>query len=239
MQTIKWIAFAVTDNLASTLVHFFPSAGAVTAPYPAQCKLSIFNNEIERRSVVLDGARVSQPDGVRLEDVFTFLRQARTDNLLGLEIELSSNSNRVNLDASKCVVDLAFKGRSSRYIPHCSSLSMPSQRASAIGCVTKDSFSSTSLLVVNGSESLIKPAVAAVSDDGSLIDIVIEGVQPGDISETALDGPVYRGAQAIECSWGLLRARSLVVRSAPQESVALYLVYRDVKTRRPISVCEL
>ena len=76
MQSVKWIGFGVSNALSRTVVHFFPSGGGVTAPYPANCMLNLFSltvdesigglaHKLEEKKIVLEGARLSQPDGVR------------------------------------------------------------------------------------------------------------------------------------------------------------------------------
>jgi hypothetical protein len=117
VQTIKWLSFGLSNALTRTTVHFFPSAGSITAPYPATYKLSIFGgNEIEEKRVVLEGARLSQPDGVRVEDVFPALA-SQNAGIYALVIEVTGSESRVDVQPSQCIVELASKGGSARFIP--------------------------------------------------------------------------------------------------------------------------
>jgi len=66
MQCIRWITFGLSTAVAETLVHFFPSAGNVSAPYPALCKIRAFSDGDTIGEVTLEGARLSHPDGLRI-----------------------------------------------------------------------------------------------------------------------------------------------------------------------------
>ena len=41
MQSITWKSFGIATATTRTLVHFFPSAGNVSAPYPVMCRFQI------------------------------------------------------------------------------------------------------------------------------------------------------------------------------------------------------
>ena len=95
-STVKTALFCLSTSSIKTRVHFFPSAGASTSHQPITCVLSLFGKGIEKRSVMLDGGRLNQPDGVRLEDAFPSLR-GEASGIFGLELQLSSQQGRANL----------------------------------------------------------------------------------------------------------------------------------------------
>lgn len=253
MQSVKWLTFCVSDAICKTIVHFFPSAGVVTAPYPAECKLTLFGKDLETKSVVLDGARFGQPDGVRIEDAFPILRQER-DSLAGLEIEISSSQPRVNLESSSCIIELAYKGSSSKFFPsrmdQNESPQFKQQNQHGTGIAIKDAFTSSSLVTVNFSDAILKPNICGLKEDGSSFEVQAERLVPFTVDESVLEGPFYKDVSFTECSWGLVRSRSIylpekkLVDSASastqakldQSNLAYYLMYRDSKTRRPVSV---
>ena len=68
MQSVKWVSFGISNALTRTIVHFFPSEGGITAPFPATCALRIFGQGLIEKKVVIEGARLSHPDGVRVEN---------------------------------------------------------------------------------------------------------------------------------------------------------------------------
>ena len=116
MQSTKWLGFGLTSAISRTCVHFFPAADSVTAPYPAGCSLAIFRDDMERRSVALEGGRLSNPDGVWIEDTFASLKNEIT-GLFGLEVEVSSVQQRLDLSGSGCVIEIVSQGFSTRFWP--------------------------------------------------------------------------------------------------------------------------
>ncbi|MCB0340447.1 MAG: hypothetical protein KDD53_12625, partial [Bdellovibrionales bacterium] len=89
MSSNRWVSFCAHDSLLRSIFHFFPSALGVTVPYPAECRISLFGDGFGMRQVVLQGARLNQPDGVRLEDAFPSLLES-APSLLGIEITITS-----------------------------------------------------------------------------------------------------------------------------------------------------
>ena len=119
MQSVKWIGFGVSNALSRTVVHFFPSGGGVTAPYPANCMLNLFSltvdesigglaHKLEEKKIVLEGARLSQPDGVRLDQAFEDLSQG-VKGFFGITVELSTGQPKVDLSGSSCIIEHSSK----------------------------------------------------------------------------------------------------------------------------------
>lgn len=115
-QSVRWVGFCQSTAVTRTLVHFFPSAGNVTAPYAANCKLTVFGRGLTRRSLQIEGARLSHPDGLKIEDVFPEVRE-NTSSLYGIEIELSTGQQRVDMSASSSIFEIVTGGQSVKYLP--------------------------------------------------------------------------------------------------------------------------
>ncbi len=255
MQSVKWVTFGISNALTRTVVHFFPSEGGVTAPYPASCSLRVFGAGIIEKRVVIEGARLSHPDGVRVEDAFPALKSDGT-GIFGLEIEVETLQPRIDISASGCVVELASKGHSARFWPK-RLLEIPTgvikgakakevaaeaevKQKVAVAPILKDSFSTTSLVVVNGSGESFRPNLCAVASSGDSEEIPLASLSEGNAAETNLEEGFFQNAHTEECTWGTVRSKPMVLRDpSSYEGKGVFLMYRDALTRRPVSVYAL
>ena len=166
----RWLGFGCASKLTHTTVHFFPSSGSVTAPYPASVKLSIFSPEFGEKRVTLEGARLSQPDGVRLADAFSILSEPRANDQkttwFGLSIEASTLESKVDLTASQCLIEFSGKGRSAKFSPKRIKNSMISDKQNEVSAwvqaepavIFRDQLINSTIVIVNASsESLATP----------------------------------------------------------------------------------
>ncbi len=245
MQNTRWIAFAMLSSLTRSAVHFLPSAGNVTAPYPVSCKLSIFGSGINARSISLDGLRLSQPEGVWLAEIFPELKESDI-GLVGLEISMSSTQARVDLGASMCVLEFFSNTQSCRFNPRKLFDDQPIEAACINGVALKDAFHLSSLVIVNACEQNVNPRyeLKVMHDQpGKLIQLPSEGIPSKTVQEIELSsaGPrdMFAEVAPIECSYGLLRMQQLLALEAVPPALATFLVYRDVTTRRVVSVSAL
>lgn len=228
MQTIRWIGLGVSNALTKTVVHFFPSAGNVTAPYPCQCKLSVFGPTLGRKSVVLDGARLSQPDGVKLEAAFPALNEG-LPSMFGISVELSSQQQRIDLTSSSCIVELTSAGPSVMYVPH--EYKDDEQYLPETGVAFKDAFNTSSLVMINGTSDLFRPPL----NPG----FVVEGLAPDCVMEIELGDNFFKDTTPREHSWGLGRMKEVRALHEIPSAVGLYLIHRDVASKRPITIVPL
>ena len=239
MQSHSWLAFFIHDPKIETAVHFFPSSGAVGAPYLSHCKFSIFGNGIKNSSVVIEGARLSHPDGLWLKDAFPKLKQS-PQGLFGLEIEVMTNQPRVLLAGSGCIIEVCSDQGVTRFVP-------VSQKKGATepevggGMSIKDPFCTTSIVAVNPTESILNPEIDAVHHGqserkGELSGVGFDRVAPRSAQELALEPLFYESGFIRECSWGLARGRRLQRSSKQSPSAAYYTVYRSGREKFPISV---
>lgn len=238
MQTLSWLPFGVSSSITRTIVHFFPCADSVTAPYPANCALTLFGSGLQMRSVVLEGGRLSNPDGLRLEDAFPELKAespaAPSSGLFGLMVEISSPQPRLNLEGSGCIVEFSSRGYQNRYWPSrgvCraampdSSRLRPSLLSSSkaateesvaldyakvvkSGIAIRDAAQSASMVVVNASDKSVKGTLLGASAQSSNPLIEIAAYS---VNEISLDDAFYNAGAIQECSWGEMKARALNV----------------------------
>lgn len=241
----RWLGFAVLSSLTRSAIHFFPSAGNVTAPYPVTCRLTVFGAGIEPRMLSLDGLRLSQPEGVWLNEVFPELKDGE-GGLIGLEIALSSAQARVDLSGSLCLLEFFSNSQSCRFQPHriCDEQSGAAQ--APIGLAIKDAFSHSSLVLVNSSDQSFTPRFelrVRQEQAGILLPIAAEGLGAKQVREIDLSNLGGRDSFAeispIECSFGLLRMQQLRSLESLPANVAGFVLCRDVLTRRITSVSAL
>lgn len=107
-MSYKWIGFVKTGTLVSSVIHFFGAASGISAPYPMNCSITIFGNGVDKRSVILEGMRLYQPDGVKIDDIFPALKEsART---LGVVIEISCSQQKIDLSVTNCFIEINEQG---------------------------------------------------------------------------------------------------------------------------------
>lgn len=255
-STVKAVMFCLSTSSIKTRVHFFPSAGSSTAHQPITCVLSLFGKGIEKRSVMLDGGRLNQPDGVRLEDAFPTLR-SEASGIFGLEIELSSQQGRVNLLNSQVAVELVSPQSSLLYYSGPmgvegeveSPVSEETQglaerlqalrRRSFVGVGMQDSFITTSLVMINTTSETVRPSIFhGVGPEAQ--SLPVGTIAPESAMEIPLEESLFKESTPQECLWGLSRAEKISIGSDSLSSnTAFYLMYRDPVSKRPISVCAL
>lgn len=231
IQKMRWFGFCVSNAITRTIVHFFPSSGNITAPYPADCKLTVFSSARGPESVTIEGCRLSHPDGVRLVDAFPWLKDD-SSHMLGLEVELSTSQPRIDLEGSATVIELASKSQSARFWPSLvtssKSVDKPVRKFSMLGL--KDSYQSSSLLLVNYSQQSFNATI----NNGQIAE-----VGPCRVLELNLEETLSY-TEPRECSWGLIRSSPIAAKlEAAADGSAAFALYRDATTKRIISVISL
>jgi len=249
-QTISWLAFCVSNSVTRTLVHFFPvtKAGGAAA-YCAEVSLTLFTEGQAPATLTLEGARLSQPDGVRLDELFPDLSEH--GGLYGLRVDMQCSQVRLDHASSQCIVEFVSKGHSVRY-----SAVMVDEQGRAVresggpGLALQDSYNSTSLVVVNPTEvkrypqvkciqqASVAPAVTSTrlttpqrEDEDCLASLL-----PRDVKEVRLDKKFYSEGAPQECSWGMTHVNQVDFEES-DEHCAYFLLYRDAITKRPMTVC--
>ncbi len=253
-QSFKALVFCISTSTIKTRVHFYPSAGSSGGHHAISCLFTLFGKGIEKRSVLLDGGRLNQPDGVRLEDAFPTLR-GEASGVFGLEIELSCQQSRLPLQSSLAAVELVSPQSTVMYMSvpflpsgeqgaieekaeHETRLSHP-RRQSFMGVGLQDSYFSTSLVMVNSSDDTVRPSVFHRSGENASA-LQVGTLAPHSAVEIPLEEALFKESSPHECLWGLSRAEKISVdANSITPETAYYLMYRDTASKRPISVCAL
>lgn len=250
-NVVRTTSFCLSNSTTKSRVHFFPVAANVHGPQNVLCKLTLFGKGIERKSVVLDGGRLGQPDGLRVEDAFPVLR-GDLAGLFGLEIELSTPTERVNLLSSQACVEIVSPGFSVSFFAAPFSASAvdaadirvgqelvvgPRRRARSLVAI-QDSAVSTSLVIVNGTNESLRPAVSRVQNR------IVAPLQVGTVTadsavEVSLDETLFKEASAQEVTWGDTKCEGIHFSDIPEDAVGYYTMYRDSSTKKPLSICAL
>lgn len=246
MQTVSWLTFISTSALTRTVVHFFPFSSGVSAPYGTECRFTVFGGGLTTRSVMLDGARLGQPDGVRVDDVFAEVGGAADGRLCGLQIDLECSQQRVDLSASGCVVEIArSEGGAVRFRPAPIGSGEERQAPTAPLIACRDRFQTTTLVVINRSGEpfapivQVRPGAARPWDGGVELSRVNTPVVAHDsVEEIPLDEAFWGDGTRQECSWGESITRAVDL-AEPPPGIALYACYREPDHRRPVSVSAL
>ncbi len=234
MQNATWLSFCVSNSVTRASVHFFPNSDNVTAPYPANCAITLFGGGVDSRSVVLEGGRLSNPDGLRLDDAFPELK-ADASGMFGLAVELTSpQQSRLNMAGSGCVIELSSHGYCCRFRP-ARLLEQPSEQEKArirrqakegvssssascrcpskTGIALKDVAHTTSLVVVNGSEYRVRAVDHRKSVQSESVmpqpKKAIGEVLPQSVFEFPFGDEFFEGGLEQECSWGKLKSQAL------------------------------
>lgn len=248
MNGVKASLFCLSTPTIRSRIHFFPSAGGTGGHYPVSCQVTVFGKGIERRSVQLDGGRLNQPDGIRLEDAFPSLNVEAT-GLCGVEIALACPQGRVNLLSSKVVVEMVSPQFALAYsVARWSPLEVSDSEVAlnetleprgAIGVGVHDSSMSSSLIVINAGEEVFRPDLSYAPSHGDA-SFPIGTVAPSSVVEFPLDDTLCKTTVARQTLWGEARMEKLWSDSLPgAHSVACYMLYREPVSRRPLSVCAI
>lgn len=272
-QSITWVGFICHSPVTRSLVHFFPSAGSITAPYSANCKLTLLGANGAKKSLQIDGARLSHPDGLKVEDVFPEISDGVP--LLGMEVELSTGQQRVDMSGSSALIEIVTGGQSVKYTPKClmevrkphqvklprnitghsdSPSDMPeTHRGSAntagpieaTGLAVKDSFTQSSVVVINRSQQAVHPTVRLIPDGNCSsegVRVPCDSILPGATDEIQVDDRLLNRLEGVDAGFGLVRACPLTVQLPAVElmqACAMFLVSRDVLTKRVTAVQSL
>lgn len=243
MQKYSWLAFCPGEPGLQSLLHLFPASRGTGAPYATECLIELFGNGQKGEQIVLEGVRMCQPDGLRLNDIFPVLNQQK--GLYGIQITLKSDHGRTDLSASNCIIELQCRPHSVRFAA--APLDREDKRLHP-GVAVQDSYSATSLVVVNGSteeasfSSKRGKVMAEAQATGNATSLTQEA--PSDkigalsIEERKLDKTYFLQSSPREASWGMIHVESINA-DAMNDDCACFVLYRDSITKRPMSVCSL
>ncbi len=248
-------AFFLTTSAIRSRVHFFPSAGATSGHYPVTCDLTIFGKGIERRTVRLDGGRLNQPDGIRLEDAFPSLA-SETSGVCGIEVRLECSHGRINLLPSRVFIEMVSPQFVLSYVAAgfqaeetvvgaksvvsavtgAEAGAEASAQAGTVMVALHEKGAAASLVIVNSGDELIRPEVQHCAG-GQEARLHIGTVAAESVVEFPLDETLFRHAITRETLWGSVLVEKLwMTTSAERARAEWYILYRDPVSKRPISV---
>lgn len=248
-NTVVTRAFCITTPAIRSRVHFFPSAGTTAGHYPVSCEVTLFGKGIERRSVRLEGGRLNQPDGIRLEDAFPALDQ-ETSGMCGIEVVFECSQARLNLCNSRLVVEVVSPQFSLAYSAVAfSPIIEPIDESAAattdviddemIAIAIQDGRMLPSLIVVNPTEELLRPDLVRSVPEGQAA-LSLGTVAPQSVVEFPLDESLCKNAPHHETLWGSSVVEKLWAGSSwGRDRAACYVLYRDPISKRPTTVCAL
>jgi hypothetical protein len=237
-QVVSWIGPCIASGLTKTVVHFFPAARGVASPYAVSCRLTLFGDGTERRSVVLEGARLNQPDGLFVEEAFPELlaMAGAGAGTAGLELELFTDQPRVDVGPSRCVFEYHSGLNVVRFNPVCVSL----PRSEQLGAACFDNQISSSLVIVNRSKMSVLPNFS-MEFRGQVVKVATEAVAGQSVAEFPLrwDGESGEHVRSEQFQWGTGVAATLRSDEPLTGSCGAILMYRDVQTKQPLSAVPL
>jgi hypothetical protein len=249
VNSVRSLMFCLSTQVVKSRIHFFPTSGSAGGHYPIVCQLTVFGKGIERRSVQLDGGRLNQPDGLRLEDAFPALN-LEASGVCGLEVHLSCPQGRVNLTSSRVVIEIvspqfsvsysAASFRPDRQVQEGDSSVAALERARAfVGVALRDARCSSSLLLINSNREGIRPDFRHGVGGGD--EPLHIGTAAGEsVLEFPLDDAIGRHGQVRETLWGDAKIEKIwSPELAEVDGVACYMLYRDPHSKQPVSVCAL
>ncbi len=213
------------------------------------CRLTIFGRGIERRSVQLDGGRLNQPDGLRIEDAFPSLNLEGA-GLIGLEFQLTCPQGRVDITKSRIVMEMISPDFSVAYSagqlkperleseldtaiePHVGETPM-------VGVGLRDANSTSSLVIINSEGDAVRPELKHSGVEGES-PLQIGTAAAHSVTEFPLDEVLARQGHLRETLWGPIKVdRMWGGVPANSDSIAYYMLYRDPTSKQPLSVCAL
>ncbi len=238
VNSCRWVAFTLSDALSKTIVHFFPASDGAVIPYPADCKLSIMSPEFGKRSVILEGGRLGQPDGVRLEDAFPE-EIVEGGGVLGIEVEVSTAQPKIDLSPSQCIVEISMAGKSVRFN---AKRVLPGEESTHYkdGVVFHDGASMTSLIAINTGLTEVMQNfehVASATEQATSEKVGWQvKVAPDQAVELGITSPTVKERTQLG---SFEQSASAVKTEHLPATLTCYLLHRDAITRQPQAVSAL
>ncbi|MCB0317141.1 MAG: hypothetical protein KDD56_00185 [Bdellovibrionales bacterium] len=255
MGNFAWLGFCVSSPVTKTFVHFFPSSGGIGAPYNVTCNLTLFGSDIGKKTVKIDGLKIAQPDGIRIDDVFPHFEKSET-NIAGLKIELSTHQPRIDLSTSICLIELVTQNGSTKFKAKNLADLLEPRKSTAAGALISDEKFSSSLIAVNADRDSFTPNLFTInysqtensfSPDQSQEstfetlrkNISIPELAPLSVQEISVNGDFFTDQTALNLSWGKSNVGGVYLDPEEEQETAIFALYREANTKRPVSVLAL
>jgi hypothetical protein len=230
-QSINWLAFGMNSPEIKTNIHFFPYSGSISMTYPAELSITIFGQGLESLNVTMEGARLSQPDGLAIEKIFPALL-SNYNGTFGLLIGINLNTDQVvDLDPSLCVVELRKETASVRYTPKSSGAS----QGEVVTLGLQSDKVSTTVLAVNCSVEAapvgIAPGTYKIGKNAA------NQLEPYSVNEFSLSDDYISSGVHQNTTLGQIHAQKIVVK--PKSAQTAYFALRKNNSGLPIAVMSL
>ena len=234
MATMRWISFAQSDSLHRSLVHILPTTRGGIAAQPVACVLQLFADRPDVTEISIDGMRLNQPDGIRLDEAFPRLREGG-NSLVGISIVLESVQQKGDLRNSECAVEIVSRGRSIQFpMIACSDQAGMPRPLMAIN----DSLTQSSVIFVNQGTSYAEVRLAHSTDSNGLAMCV--SLTPHSVSEYVLKPQgASLGDNSYNCGWGTVQVSRMSLVEPLSADVAGFCVYREASSKKIQSVVPL
>lgn len=234
MKSVKWISFCASNKALKTMLHFFPKALNTTTPYPITCKLGLFGEGKNADSVMVDGVRLNQANGILLDAAFPALNGDYA-GFIGVTIEFSLRQQSIILDYSNAVVELLSFSSSTMFYPTLISENDEKSNSEKSFPILNDTLTETSLLIVNS--TLIEFNTNILNIQGK---VLVENLKslPLTAKEYSLDKLVDNASKGcvINSCWTNGELSMLKFDMAIPVGVGVYVLCRDRATKK-ISSC--
>lgn len=233
-NSITWLAFCISSQFTKSIVHIFPSAGSIAAPYQVRFSLTLLRTGERPRTIMADGVKLGQPDGFRFDQVFPESANISTPQAVLLEV--STAQAKVDLSTSDCVIEFASQNSSIKYRPQ----RLVEEVVSLAPFIAyRNSDLITSIVTVNAMDAVTRFSIQRMVEEGEVTsdkywELVNFEVPAHGILEYQLsDLPYMKQKKVIESGQAGLFLKSGCI------GVTHYLINRDIKTHRLVSVTNL
>jgi hypothetical protein len=234
---MRWISFAQADSMSRSVIHLLPATRGGMAAQPVSCVIELFGDRPDSTEVAIDGMRLNQPDGIRLEEAFPRLREGG-NSLVGIAVNLDSAQQKGDLSSSICELEVISRNKSVRF-------KMALRKDNSVERSTipiiSDTFTQTSLILTNQGSQYIEVQLAPQANLDNLNSQPLTNISiaPFSVSEYNLGSMFLLGSAPFNCQWGETRlATTFLIGQLPPE-VAAFIVYRENSSKRIQSVLEV
>lgn len=226
---MTWVTFGEHTETVKTAVHFFPYGGSISATYPVDLTLTIFAEEFETVEVTMEGARLSQPEGIVIDQVFPALLTDYS-GLYGLKIKITCNKQLgLDLIGSSCMTELFYPEGVVRF----AAKEFDNSMETVTGVCHTNENCSSSLVVLNCSAESQSNHLPA----GIVRHKQAQSLEPNAVKEYSVSDNFLQSGIQQNC--GLGRATFQSFELSPAAEVVYFTIDREAKTSYPVEVCTL
>lgn len=233
---MRWISFAQSDSLTRAVLHILPTTRGGIAAQPVMCTIQLFGDRSDSAEVSIDGMRLNQPDGIRLDEAFPRLKEGG-NSLVGIAVNLEPTQQKGDLRNSICTMEILSRGQTVRF-PMPLREDVLNRRQSIP--VVADRTTQTSLIFANQGSRYAEIQVIPVSEKGkSPAHPMNISIAPHSVSEYSLSGLGSQAGTQFSCSWGEVTLSSATLASELPVEMAGFVVFREAGSQKISSLVSL